>query len=67
MHYAELLEADALSLTSSFLFSLYSFLSVVSSNKRVKQDSLLHCGRQWTPRTRGLERGILFFPGPVRA
>ena len=54
MRYAEILKADAFSLTP-FLFSLDFFLSVVSFKKRVQQDSLLHCGRQWTPRTRGLE------------
>ena len=54
-NYAELLEADAFSLTHPFIFYLYSLLYVVSSNQLVQQDSLLHCGRQWTPRTRGLE------------
>ena len=55
MHYAELLEADAVALSPYFIFSLFSILSVVSSNKCAQQQSLLHCGRQWTPRTRGLE------------
>ena len=66
MHYATPLEADVLSLTPSFLFSLCSFLSVVSSNKRVQQDPLLHCGRQLTPRTRGLEHTSTSFRKELR-
>ena len=71
MHNAELVEADALSLAPptpppSLIFSLYSFLSVMSSNKRVQQDSLLHCGRQWTPRTRGLEHTSASFRKELR-
>ena len=56
----------SLSLTPSCLFSLYFFLSVVSSNRRVQQDSLLHCGRQWTSRTRGLEHTSASFRKKLR-
>ena len=67
MHYAELLQADALSLTPSFIFSLSPFLSVVSPNERVQQEgSLLHCGRQWTPQTRGLEHTSVSFRKELR-
>ena len=65
-NYVELLEVDVLFLIPSFLFFLSSFLSVLSYNKRVQQYSLLHCGKQWTPRTRGFEHTSASFRKELR-